>query len=65
MLDGYRTCPICGQMFLPLSYDWVYKKSKRVDGEPRMIFYCSWKCYREAERRFKDDQKRRYSDPET
>lgn len=49
MLDGYRTCPICKQMFLPLSYDWVYKKSQRVDGEPRIVFYCSWKCYREAE----------------
>ena len=45
-----KVCPMCGTRFTVLwPQQWAYKR-----GKPNPKFFCSWKCFREIERREKD-----------
>lgn len=40
-----RTCPVCGGSFW-VGEEWAYK----LPGRNRYIYFCSWKCLRQAEK---------------
>lgn len=40
-----RTCPVCGVTFW-VGEEWAYK----LPGRNRYIYFCSWKCLRQAEK---------------
>jgi hypothetical protein len=56
-----RVCPICKCQFCVPTCEWVYKvvRQHRKD-KPSIIYYCSWTCFREQERR---KEVKRYNDP--
>lgn len=47
-----KTCPVCGKDFIMSHADlWTYKIDSR--------YYCSWTCYRKAQKMKKAAKKRR------
>lgn len=57
--DGsYMICPNCGRSFYRLSQDWAYKRNKRQNdpkGVPSIIYYCSWGCLRDYEKKREEE----------
>lgn len=54
-----KKCPICKKKF-PVSWPelWAYK----TGGEEHHTFYCSWTCYRTAEKKASMGRERRKKD---
>lgn len=54
-----RNCPICNASFIVQDADWVYKKS---DKAAHIVYFCSWKCIRKAEKQSAEAKKQHFLD---
>lgn len=53
-------CDVCKKVFLVTEPQmWVYKKAVCVNGRVQMIYWCSWKCTREYEKKHQESLKKR------
>ena len=49
-LSGYRhICPVCGKDFRVYA-EWKYRRRSPEGRSRAKIYYCSWKCFRDAEK---------------
>ena len=50
---GWNKCPVCGKQFrVDQPASWKYVKNKRRGhNKYKRIYFCSWKCVREFEKR--------------
>lgn len=54
----FKTCAVCGKLFILPSQEYVYKKYKGHGTNQRRVFFCGWTCMRQWEKEHEKKIKR-------